>query len=317
MEELGTKIKLGDHDVWAHHAWINKVLRLAAKAGVAKTTTYIEQVRRELPALLRTKVTKVHADWAAFAKAIWDVDTGDLEQEMKEKKDKKEERDKLAKLVEQRTRLQASPTAGIRAQLNNVRIGPPAQGPMRWLQAAAGANPFQSAGGGGQGNLFAAPRARSTRSRRPAHSTSPKSRAHHTSRRQCSSRWQATITGPCSTPLCALCTTPTLKRDAGLTVTSSRRGSKPTGTSRSPSTDPTHYAPGARLLIRASASAVATVTTPTTSGDASTAGSVPQHVRAAMAPDCDAGTTGATGGSADGSICFMGHRRLRAAIWRQ
>jgi hypothetical protein len=61
MEELGTKVKLGDYDVWAHHAWINRTLRLAAKAGVAKTTTYIEQVRRELPAPLRTKVAKVHA----------------------------------------------------------------------------------------------------------------------------------------------------------------------------------------------------------------------------------------------------------------
>jgi hypothetical protein len=77
-EELGTKLKLGDHDVWAHHVWINKILHLATKAGVAKTTTYIEQVRRELPRPLRTKIVKVYTDWAVFAKAIRDVDTGDL-----------------------------------------------------------------------------------------------------------------------------------------------------------------------------------------------------------------------------------------------
>lgn len=32
--------------------------------------------RRELPGPLRTKLAKVHANRAAFAKAIWDVDTG-------------------------------------------------------------------------------------------------------------------------------------------------------------------------------------------------------------------------------------------------
>ncbi|KAJ7130911.1 hypothetical protein C8R46DRAFT_924451 [Mycena filopes] len=152
MEELGTKVKLADHDVWAHHAWANKTLRLATKAGVAATTTYIEQVRRELPAPLRTKLGKVHANWAAFAKAIRDVDTGELEQEMKEKREEKEERNKLARLVEQRTGAQASPTAGIRAQLTNARIGAPVPNQARWPQAA-GANPFQ--GSGGQGNLFA------------------------------------------------------------------------------------------------------------------------------------------------------------------
>jgi hypothetical protein len=157
MEELGTKVKLAEHDVWAHHAWANKMLRLATKAGVASTTTYIEQVRRELPAPLRTKLAKVHTDWAAFAKAIRDVDMGELEQEMKEKREEKEERDKLARMVNQRAGLQASPTAGIRAQLTNARISGPEQGPPRWSPAAPGTNPFQGAGGGGQGNLFAAP----------------------------------------------------------------------------------------------------------------------------------------------------------------
>jgi hypothetical protein len=157
MEELGTKVKLAEHDVWAHHAWANKMLRLTTKAGVASTTTYIEQVRRELPAPLRTKLAKVHANWAAFAKAIRDVDTGELEQEMKEKREEKEECDKLARMVNQRAGLQASPTAGIRAQLTNARIGGPEQGPPRWPLAAPDANLFQGTGGGGQGNLFAAP----------------------------------------------------------------------------------------------------------------------------------------------------------------
>ncbi|KAJ7606290.1 hypothetical protein DFH06DRAFT_1019452 [Mycena polygramma] len=159
MEELGTKVKHGENEVWAHHVWINKVARLATKAGVAKTTTYIEQVRRELPAPLRSKVGKTHTDWPAFAKAIRDVDTGELELEMKEKREEKKELERVARLAEQRAGPQASPTAGIREQLTNTRIGAPTQTAARWAQAAAGVNPFQGGGGGGQGNLFAAPRA--------------------------------------------------------------------------------------------------------------------------------------------------------------
>jgi hypothetical protein len=83
-EELGTKTKVADWEVWSHHNWGNKMLRLAAKAGVSNTTTYIEQVRVDLLRLLRTKIGKVHADWPAFIKAVHDVDTVELELEMKE-----------------------------------------------------------------------------------------------------------------------------------------------------------------------------------------------------------------------------------------
>ncbi|KAJ7082085.1 hypothetical protein B0H15DRAFT_785971, partial [Mycena belliarum] len=143
MAELGTKVKVADHEVWAHHAWANKMLRLAAKAGVSGSTTYIEQVRVELPKPLRSKVGKTHANWPAFVKAIRDVDTVELELDMKEWREDKVQRDKVAKLLEQRPELQASPTA-----------------------AAANASPFQGTAGGGRGNLFA-PRAQQFQARAP------------------------------------------------------------------------------------------------------------------------------------------------------
>jgi hypothetical protein len=68
-----------------------------------------------------------------------------LEQEMKEKREEKQEHDRLARLVEQWAGLQvSSPMAGIHAQLTNARIGAQAPVPLHWLQAAAGANPFQA-----------------------------------------------------------------------------------------------------------------------------------------------------------------------------
>ncbi|KAF8200623.1 hypothetical protein K438DRAFT_1966094 [Mycena galopus ATCC 62051] len=145
MEELGrTKTKVAEHDVWVHHAWANKMLRLATKAGVSAATTYIEQVRVELPKPLRTKIGKTHADWPAFIKAIWDVNTVELELDMKEWKEEKEQWDSITKMLQQRP-APASPTAGIRGQLANARIGAPAQDPVGWPPLAPGANPFQAA----------------------------------------------------------------------------------------------------------------------------------------------------------------------------
>ncbi|KAJ7189895.1 hypothetical protein GGX14DRAFT_382772, partial [Mycena pura] len=149
-EELGMKIKVADREVWAHHAWGTKMQRLALKAGVSTTTTYIEQVRVELPGPLCTKIGKTHANWTAFIKAVRDVNTVELELDMKEEKERREELSKMR---------QASPTAGIRTQLNNARLGPAAQVPARWPTPVPGGNPFQGGRGGGQGNLFGAPRA--------------------------------------------------------------------------------------------------------------------------------------------------------------
>ncbi|KAF8175642.1 hypothetical protein K438DRAFT_1847439 [Mycena galopus ATCC 62051] len=158
MEEIRTKTKVADRDVWSHHAWANKMLHLAMKAGVSATSTYIEQIRVELPKPLHTKISKTHADWPVFIKAIRDVGTVELELDMKEWKEEKEQRDSIAKMLEQWAP-PASPMAGIHVQLANARIGTPAQAPARWPPIVPGANPFQGSGGGRQGNLFAAPRA--------------------------------------------------------------------------------------------------------------------------------------------------------------
>jgi hypothetical protein len=151
-EELGKRVKVADKEVWAHHAWATKMVRLANNAGVAAGNTYMEQVRLDLPSQIRSKIGKGHATWAAFLKAVWDVDLSDLEVEMKEWRVQKEEIDVLKK---RQAALQASPTAGIRAQLASAAIGPrtwqpPPQAPA---QAPGPANPFQGRGGG-RSSLF-------------------------------------------------------------------------------------------------------------------------------------------------------------------
>ncbi|KAJ7279185.1 hypothetical protein C8J57DRAFT_1503004 [Mycena rebaudengoi] len=156
MEELGTKVKIADRDVWAHHAWASKVLCYATSVGVEKTMMYIEQVCLELPCPIRTKVGKVFANWAAFVKEVREIDTVELEVEMKEWCEEEEKRRRVMQLLEGQVVLQASPTAGIRTQLTRTTISTPAPTPPRWPAPAAGGNMFRS-NAGGQGNLFAAP----------------------------------------------------------------------------------------------------------------------------------------------------------------
>ncbi|KAJ7710889.1 hypothetical protein B0H17DRAFT_1123973 [Mycena rosella] len=156
MEELGTKVIVADREVWAHHAWCAKMMRLALKANVSTTTTYIEQVCVELPGPLRKKIGKMYANWAAFIKAIRNVDTAELMLDMKEWREEKAQRDAVTKMLTRVPSVQASPTAGIRAQLTNARLGPTVQQPARWTALVARGNEFQTTGGG-QGNLFAAP----------------------------------------------------------------------------------------------------------------------------------------------------------------
>ncbi|KAJ7193525.1 hypothetical protein GGX14DRAFT_577145 [Mycena pura] len=148
-EELGTKVTVVDREVWAHHAWCAKMMRLALKANVSATATYIEQVCVELPGPLRKKIGKTFADWAAFIKAIRDVDTAELVLDMKEWREEKAQRDAVAKMLTRVPAVPTSPTAG---------SGLPAQQQTRWPAPMAGVNAFQ-APGGGQGNLFTAPRA--------------------------------------------------------------------------------------------------------------------------------------------------------------
>jgi sugar phosphate isomerase/epimerase len=89
--------------------------------GVAAGSTYMEQVRLDLPSQIRSKIGKGHANWVAFLKAVRDVDLSDLEVEMKEWRAKK---DKIDTLKKHQAALQASPTASIRAQLAGAAIGP-------------------------------------------------------------------------------------------------------------------------------------------------------------------------------------------------
>ncbi|KAJ7721126.1 hypothetical protein B0H16DRAFT_1603280 [Mycena metata] len=168
-KDLGKKETVLGREVWTHVVWVDKMQKLAAGAKVAGGTMYITHARRGLPDIIKDKIHSTFKDWAEFLTAVREVDIEHI-RDGAEKLRKEAEKQKaveariaqLAAVVERRdgrAAVQASPTSGIRAQLTNARISAPAQASARWPTPAAGANPFQNAGGGGQGNLFAAPHA--------------------------------------------------------------------------------------------------------------------------------------------------------------
>ena len=61
---------MAGREVYSHVAWADKMATTVKSAKLEKTTSYIRQVRKELPSILREKVGTGHADWTAFLQAV-------------------------------------------------------------------------------------------------------------------------------------------------------------------------------------------------------------------------------------------------------
>jgi hypothetical protein len=155
-EDLGKKTEVGGLDVWTHINWADKALRLAVAANVETSTTYINQVRKQLPDLIKQKVGSTHADWEAFTKAIREVDLEHIKDGAERLRKAAEEKSELRRRIRQ---LEASPTAGIRTQLSRAMLtaqhAPSAQ-PARFNDThsakSSTGDPFATTGGG-RGNI--------------------------------------------------------------------------------------------------------------------------------------------------------------------
>ena len=66
MEELGKTEKYRGEEVHTHMIFMEKILDLAERAKVEKTTSGLWGVRDELPEVLRERIPEVQADWIAF-----------------------------------------------------------------------------------------------------------------------------------------------------------------------------------------------------------------------------------------------------------
>jgi hypothetical protein len=158
MEDLGKKEKTAGREVYSHIAWADKMTTIVKGAKIETTTTYIGQVRKELPKLLREKIGAGHADWTAFLQAVRDVDVDHIRDGVDIWKKEQDEQDTLRKRVQQLEKLTASPTAPLRHQMTTFNLGnaSPSTTQQPRQTPANPANPFVG-NTGGRGNLFQAP----------------------------------------------------------------------------------------------------------------------------------------------------------------
>lgn len=164
MEDLGKKEKVAGREVYTHIAWADKMAAIIRGAKLENTTTYIGQIRKNLPTLLREKIGAGHTSWTVFLQAIRNVDINHIRDGVDIWKKEQAEQDAVKKRIGQLEKLvTASPTAPIRQQMGAFSIGnkPPSPNPVPRYTASTTTNPFTS-NSGGRGNLFTQPRATAT-----------------------------------------------------------------------------------------------------------------------------------------------------------
>ena len=97
MEDLGKKEKTAGREVYSHIAWADKMTTIVKWAKIETTTTYIGQVRKELPKLLREKIDAGHTDWRMFLQAVRDVDVDHIMDGVDIRKKEQDEQDTIRK----------------------------------------------------------------------------------------------------------------------------------------------------------------------------------------------------------------------------
>ena len=170
VEDLGKKEKLAGMEIYSHIAWADKMATTIKSAKLEKTTTYIRQVRRELPDALREKVGTGHTNWDAFLQAVRDVDVDYIRDYVELRNKELQERNTFDQRLRRVEVVTKSPTALLRQQLSTVAISTPA--PLAATAPNVG-DPFVNTGGG-QGNLRFTPNTTQTRQTRPPFQNTPR-----------------------------------------------------------------------------------------------------------------------------------------------
>ena len=136
MDDVGKKEKVGGREIYTHIAWANKMEVLVKGAQLENTKTYIGQVRKDLPKLLREKIGIGHANWTAFLQAIRDVDTEYIREGIDTWKKEQAEQDAVkAQLQSIQQLLKVSSVTQLQQQLASLNLGnltqtnPPVQQP--------------------------------------------------------------------------------------------------------------------------------------------------------------------------------------------
>ncbi|KAF8804534.1 hypothetical protein BYT27DRAFT_7225232 [Phlegmacium glaucopus] len=146
-EDLAKKEKIAGREVYSHIAWADKIAKSVKGAKLDKTTTYIRQVRKDLPNILQEKIGTGHEDWDVFLQAVRDIDIDHIRDSMDIWNKMQAEQKAIERRIQILETVLKSPTAPIQQQLSTVAISRQSS-----ANATSTNNPFKN-NGDGQGNL--------------------------------------------------------------------------------------------------------------------------------------------------------------------
>ncbi len=129
-EDLRVKKTLGGVEMWSHDLWSREVLRLAKRAGVASSKTYIAVARKGLPAIIRDKIGTSFTDWQDFTTKVREVPIVEITDYVEKKKRDEERQAKTEReIAELRSalahRVQESPRTALSNQLARTSFAAP------------------------------------------------------------------------------------------------------------------------------------------------------------------------------------------------
>lgn len=96
QDDIGTKIKIQDTDVWHHHHWATKMWNLACEAKVQNSSNSIVQVRKDLPKMVRSMIKGEYGDWKSFIDDVRAISGPELKEKMEDERKEKEEVARIA-----------------------------------------------------------------------------------------------------------------------------------------------------------------------------------------------------------------------------
>ncbi|KAJ7195625.1 hypothetical protein GGX14DRAFT_674586 [Mycena pura] len=154
LGELGSTVKVGGAEVFAHVHFATRLLDIAREAGIADTSGGIWQSRDALPEVIQEKVPATQATWVTYTNTIKDVDRIHIREGIVKAR-RAQELDRRLTQVEGRAP-PLTPVSKMAAQLARAGLATP-RSVTAPLPARAPAAQDAFGGGGGQGNLFVPP----------------------------------------------------------------------------------------------------------------------------------------------------------------
>ncbi|KAJ7159801.1 hypothetical protein C8R43DRAFT_1124170 [Mycena crocata] len=154
LAELGTTVKVGGADVFAHVHFASRLLEVATLAGIETTASGIWQSRDALPEVLREKVPSTQASWTTYTNAIKSVDRAHIREGVAKARKAQDLERTVSDLKARSPPL--TPVSKIAVQMSRAALATPrsASAPAH-AQVSVEADAF--GGGGGGGNLFTPP----------------------------------------------------------------------------------------------------------------------------------------------------------------